>query len=154
VFWDNFNIHPETEYNARRDCLRGLLSEKSISQHDIKYIEHGYFGQDEFLSIVETTTHERCFICYLARFRSAVTYAKAGEFDYFSTTLLYSKYQKHEMIKQICEDLSHEYGVSFFYQDWRIYWQDGVTMSKEHNLYRQKYCGCIHSKSEVKYGKV
>ena len=73
---------------------------------------------------------------------------KAAEegYDAFSTTLLVSPYQGHEMIIEICETLAAQYGIQFYYEDWRPGFRKGQAMAKEYGLYRQKYCGCIKSK--------
>jgi predicted adenine nucleotide alpha hydrolase (AANH) superfamily ATPase len=74
--------------------------------------------------------------------------AKNLAFDGFTTTLLYSKHQKHEWIRSIGESLAKEYGVSFLYQDFRAGWSEGARVSKETGIYRQSYCGCIYSEKE------
>ena len=74
--------------------------------------------------------------------------AKRGKFDYFSTTLLYSKFQNHAMIKSIGESVGQSAGIPFLYEDFRRGWKEGIKKSKDLELYRQKYCGCIYSEKE------
>lgn len=62
--------------------------------------------------------------------------------------MLYSKFQKHELIKEIGESLAKEYGVKFYYNDFREYWKEGIKISKEKEMYRQQYCGCIYSERD------
>jgi hypothetical protein len=73
------------------------------------------------------------------------------KYDGFTTTLLYSKYQKHDLIREIGENLSRELRIIFYYQDFRVGWPEGVRISKELGLYRQPYCGCIYSEKERFY---
>lgn len=40
-------------------------------------------------------------------------------------------------------------GISFLYRDFRPYWYDGINLSKELGLYRQKWCGCLLSRKEA-----
>ena len=68
--------------------------------------------------------------------------------DAFSTTLLYSRYQNHDLICSQSERLAEKYGVPFYYQDFRKGWQEGIDRSIEMGLYRQPYCGCIYSEQE------
>ncbi|MDD5244263.1 MAG: epoxyqueuosine reductase QueH, partial [Syntrophorhabdaceae bacterium] len=68
-----------------------------------------------------------------------------------TTTLLYSKYQRHDDIKTIGEELSNTYGIPFLYRDFRKGWKEGVEESKRINMYRQQYCGCIFSEKD-RYG--
>jgi len=68
--------------------------------------------------------------------------------DAFTSTLLYSRYQNHAALKSLGERLAKEYGVSFYYRDFREGWQEGIEISIEMGLYRQPYCGCIYSEEE------
>ncbi len=74
--------------------------------------------------------------------------AKHGKFDAFSSTLLYSKFQRHGLIKRIGESVAREEGVAFYYEDFREGWKEGFELSKQMELYRQQYCGCIYSEEE------
>jgi hypothetical protein len=77
--------------------------------------------------------------------------ARRGKFDGFSTTLLYSKFQKHETIKSIGEAVGRSVGVPFYYRDFRPGWKEGVDESKRLGLHRQQYCGCVYSEKERYY---
>ena len=77
--------------------------------------------------------------------------AMKEKYDGFTTTLLYSKYQKHDLIREIGEDLSKKFGIFFLYQDFRAGWNEGVKISRELGMYRQPYCGCIYSEKERYY---
>jgi len=77
--------------------------------------------------------------------------AKKENFDAFTSTLLYSRYQKHDLIKEIGETLSRQLGIPFYYQDFRSGWNEGIKISRELGMYRQPYCGCIYSEKERFY---
>nr|NJM01334.1 epoxyqueuosine reductase QueH [Desulfobacula sp.] len=79
--------------------------------------------------------------------------AKKGNFEAFSTTLLYSKFQNHDLIRETGEALAAKYGLQFLYHDFREGWNSGIEASKRLNLYRQQYCGCIYSEKERYYKK-
>ena len=142
-FFYNPNIHPYSEYEKRLDTLRGYAAETAL---DV-IISEGY-PIELFFRGVSFREEERCGSCY--RLRLEQTAAAAGErgFDAFSTTLLYSKYQKHDLIREAAEEVSLKTGVLFLYRDFRQGWQQGVDVSREMNMYRQKYCGCIYSERE------
>ena len=91
---------------------------------------------------------DRCGCCYTIRLRATAREAAAKGFDAFSTTLLYSRYQKHDRIKQAAQAASEEFGVPFLYRDLRTGWSEGIRISKRLRLYRQQYCGCIYSEKE------
>ncbi len=73
-------------------------------------------------------------------------------YDSFSTTLLVSPYQNHEVLKEIGEQLGEKYGIDFVYRDFRIGFREGQARARELGLYMQKYCGCIFSE-EDRYSK-
>jgi len=96
---------------------------------------------------------ERCRDCF--RLRLSRTAQAAGEngCDAFTTTLLISPYQKHELLKQVGEEVGREHGVHFYYEDLRPGFRESHRVSRELNLYHQKYCGCVYSEWE-RFGKV
>ena len=82
------------------------------------------------------------------RLREVVAKAKEMRADAFTTTLLYSRYQNHELIRLKAEELAEKHNIPFIYYDFRAGWQHGIDKSKEMGLYRQSYCGCIYSEQE------
>jgi predicted adenine nucleotide alpha hydrolase (AANH) superfamily ATPase len=78
-------------------------------------------------------------------------YAKNNGYKGFSTTLLVSIYQNHQLIIDIAESVADKYGIEFFYHDFREGYRIGQNKAKEYGLYRQKYCGCINSYNSSKY---
>ena len=96
---------------------------------------------------------QRCRICYHDRLDAAARIAKKGRFDYFSTTLLYSKFQNHDQIRTIAEAVAKSVGIPFYYRDFRDGWKRGIEVSKSLGLYRQNYCGCIYSEKDRYLGK-
>ena len=82
------------------------------------------------------------------RIAKTVTFAKNHGFEYFTSSLLYSRYQNHHEIKRQCEDLSKGFGVQFVYYDFREGWRAGIESAISQGLYRQAYCGCIYSEQE------
>ena len=141
VYWYNPNIHPYTEYRARRDCLKEYT--KSINVNAI--FEEDY-GLREFTKNVINDLDGRCKnYCYRIRLEKTVQYAKENGYDTFTTTLLVSPYQNHEGIKEIGEELANKYGLKFLYRDFRPGFRQGQAKARELGLYMQKYCGCIFS---------
>jgi predicted adenine nucleotide alpha hydrolase (AANH) superfamily ATPase len=87
----------------------------------------------------------------MQRLKAAALVAKKGKFEGFTTTLLYSKFQNHELIRQTGEALAKNYGLKFFYHDFREGWKFGIEESKRLKMYRQQYCGCIYSEKDRYY---
>ena len=145
-FFYRHNIHPYTECVRRQETL-----EAYAERIDLKVIYQEGYDLEEFIRNVDFREAERCNYCYHDRLRSTALIAKRGKFDCFSSTLLYSKFQKHEMIKSMGEAIGRSLGVTFFYEDFRTGWKEGIKTSKDLEMYRQPYCGCIYSEKERYY---
>jgi len=149
LFWYNPNIHPYSEYKARRDCLK-----EYANQQEVELILEDAYGLDEFCKNVAGCLTTRCEdYCYPLRFRKAFEYAKANGYDTITTTLLYSIYQKHDKIAEIMQKMAKEYGVAFLYRDFREGWREGQDEARAAGLYMQKYCGCVYSEEESGLGR-
>jgi predicted adenine nucleotide alpha hydrolase (AANH) superfamily ATPase len=142
-FFYNHNIHPYQEYVRRRDAVVQMSEQESLP-----LIMHDDYDLEGFLAHVAAHPEERCSYCYASRLRATARTAAEEGFDAFTASLLYSRYQKHDEIRKLGEDIGNEFGVAFFYQDFRIGWQEGIKLSKDTGLYRQQYCGCIYSEKE------
>lgn len=148
VYWYNPNIHPYTEYVARRDCLKQYT--ESIN---IKAIFEEDYGLKKFCKNVISDLDNRCTnYCYRVRLEQTAKYAIENGYDTISTTLLVSPYQKHDEIKKIGEEIAKKYNITFLYIDFRIGFREGQAKARELGLYMQKYCGCIFSE-EDRYNK-
>ncbi len=142
-FFYRHNIHPYTECLKREETLKTF---SEIEKFQVIWQE-GY-EPEEFIRNVVFREADRCAYCYHDRLKSTALLAKRGKFDCFTSTLLYSKFQKHDMIREIGESLAKSAGIPFYYHDFREGWKQGIAESKELNLYRQQYCGCIYSEKE------
>lgn len=147
AFWYNPNIHPWKEYEARRDCL--LTYAPTIGM-EVRVRED--YGVREFTAQVAGDVEHRCAYCYTHRLEGAARYAAEHGFGAFTTTLLASVYQRHELIAQAAEDMAARYGVRFLYRDFRPNFRAGNQRARELGFYMQKYCGCIYSE-EDRYAK-
>lgn len=87
----------------------------------------------------------RCLFCWRMRLRKTAELARDLGYEAFSSSLLYSRYQNHEVIRELGDSIASEVGIGFVYADFRPYWQEGIRISKEWGIYRQQYCGCIYS---------
>ena len=144
VYWYNPNIHPYIEYKTRRDTLKEYT--KSIQVQ--AFFEEEY-GLDEFCKNVVNNLKKRCEeYCYIKRLERTAKFAKENGYDAFSTTLLISPYQRHEVIREISEKIAKKYNIEFLYRDFREGFKEGQAKARELGLYMQKYCGCIFSEEE------
>lgn len=168
-FYYNPNIHPFSEYKKREQGVKDLAAnlDLDVIYSDV-YDSEKYFepllgvktvsGKREAPVTSESENDDcsdnfvsddvRCNHCYNLRLKATAEKAKELGYDYFTAALLYSKYQKHDLIVEIAESVSKETGVKFLYKDFRTYWGRGIKHSKKMGLYRQQYCGCVFSLKE------
>jgi len=142
-FFYNPNIHPVTEFYKRLESVS-----KFNDKNGIKSIIDEHYGLAEFTRNVVYREDNRCRYCYASRIEKSAQIASKGKFDYFTTSLLYSKFQNHDLIAELCETAAKKYNTRFFYYDFREGWKDGIEKSKEMDMYRQQYCGCIYSEED------
>jgi epoxyqueuosine reductase len=142
-FFYRHNIHPFTECLKREDTLRKYADEQGL-----KMIWQQDYQLESFLRSVAFRESERCQYCYHARLFATAKMAIKGKFDGFSSTLLYSRFQNHTLIREIGQAVAKTTGVTFFYHDFRPGWKQGIAQSKHLGMYRQSYCGCIYSEKD------
>jgi len=142
-YFYNPNIHPFKEFERR---VKALQTVGQTLDFDIIWDPSGY-GLNRWLQGLNGVTGygKRCLICYKMRLEQTAYHATILGIDTISTTLLYSKYQFHEAIKEIGKECAEQYGVKFYYEDFRKGWVEGIKQSKTLDIYRQPYCGCIFS---------
>jgi len=163
VFYYNPNITFQTEYDKRveeQKRLIGAFNEKNKAvNYPIHFVE-GSYEPDRFFAMARGMEDmpeggERCFLCYEMRLREAAEHAKAGQFDYFTTTLSISPMKNAAKLNEIGAKLSKEYDVAYLFSDFKKKngYKRSIDLSKEYDLYRQDYCGCVYSKMEAKKRK-
>ena len=122
-FWYNPNIHPVTEYKARKNTLT-----KYAADIHLRLIVKNEYGLRNFIDHVYPHYESR--------------------YDSFSTTLLISPYQNHELIIKTAQAMAKKYHVTFLYRDFRPYFKEGQEKARAMGLYMQKYCGCVFSEED------
>lgn len=159
LFFYNPNITSEDEYNYRIDEAKRLISEMPLPGK-VDFIA-GRYDISEFFAIAkgfenEPEGSERCFRCYELRLRETAEFAKKNGYDYFTTTLSISPYKNAEKLNSIGEKLSVEFGVKYLFSDFKKKngYKRSIELSAIYNLYRQDYCGCIYSETEMKRRKL
>lgn len=153
VFYFNPNISPKAEFDKRfaeqKRLIEALPAENKIS------LICGDYNYDEFLNIArgyESVPEggERCFRCYRMRLEKTAELAKQKGFDYFCTTLSISPLKNSQKINKIGFDVAEKYGVKWLPSDFkkREGYKRSIELSREYDLYRQNFCGCVFSKSQ------
>ena len=137
------NIHPYTECMKREQTLKEYADKIKL-----KVIYQKGYELEKFIQKLVFRESDRCRICYHERLYAACKVAKKGNFDAFSSTLLYSKFQNHDLIYATGKSIEKKEGIKFLYHDFREGWKHGIKESKRLEMYRQQYCGCIYSEKQ------
>ena len=150
-FWYNPNIHPFTEYRARRNCLREYAA--SIS---LPLAERDDYGLRPFVRAVAEDIDNRCVKCYEMRLFAAAEYAAEHGFEAFTSSLFISPYQKHELMREVADHAADAFHVKFLYRDFRPLFRQGQERARALGFYMQQYCGCVFSEQEryLKPGRI
>ncbi|HEY55584.1 MAG TPA: epoxyqueuosine reductase QueH [Dehalococcoidia bacterium] len=143
AFWYNPNIHPYTEHQQRLKAMQTLALEMGLPL----ITAEGYDIIDYFRQVVGHEA-ERCRHCFKLRLSKTAEAAKEMGFDAFTTTLLISPHQKHDLLQEIGREVGGEKGIDFLYADLRKRYSDSRRLTKPLELHRQQYCGCVYSEWE------
>jgi len=142
----NPNIHPFGEHQRRYDTLLGYAS-----KIDLPLMGEPMYDIVAWLRMVTGREQkgERCRLCVAHRMNHVAKLAADAKFDSFSTSLLVSPWQEHEIIIEEGMKAGKAAGVEFAYRDLRPLYRESIKISRSAGLYRQKYCGCIYSEAEA-----
>ena len=151
VLYYNPNIFPKEEYEFRaREQERFINS--FPAKYPISFMEETY-SPEEFYAIAkglekEPEGGERCTRCYKLRLEHTAKIAKDLNMDYFTTTLSISPLKDAKRLNSIGLELEETYEVSYLVSDFKKKngYKRSVELSKEYEMYRQNFCGCIYSK--------
>ena len=153
VYYYNPNISPKAEFDKRFAEQKRLITSLP-AKHKIKLIE-GDYNYSDFSEIAKGFENvkeggERCFRCYKLRLEKSAHLAKEQGFDYFCTTLSISPLKNSQKINEIGLEVAEKYGVKWLPSDFKKKegYKRSIELSREYNLYRQNFCGCVFSKKE------
>ena len=150
ILYYNPNITDKDEYLKRVEEIKRFISGFK-TKYPIKLIE-GRYDPKEFFEIAKGLEDEpergkRCFKCYKLRLEETAKVASLKKFDYFCTTLTLSPYKNATWLNEIGEELNNNYNSTYLYSDFKKKngYKRSIELSKEFDLYRQDYCGCVYS---------
>lgn len=153
VFYFNPNISLKEEYKYRLNEEKRLISLMNF-KNPVKIVESEYNPKD-FYDAVKGLENEpeggkRCAECFKLRLKASAQKAKELGADYFTTTLTISPLKNADLLNQIGSEYADKYGVKWLYSDFKKKegYKRSIVLSREYDLYRQNYCGCIFSKRQ------
>ena len=152
VFYYNPCITDRDEYEKRKENQIRFIEEYNDERNlKISFTEGRYDSEEYFRRVRglenEPEGGERCTVCFHQRLEEAARYAGEKGFDIFTTTLTVSPHKNYTLIAGIGREYGEKYGVEFLDMDFKkkAGFQRSIELSKEHELYRQNYCGCVYS---------
>lgn len=154
LYFYNPNISISEEYEYRLSEAKRLVSLMNF-KNSVEIIEGEYEPSDFFTAVKGLESQpeggRRCLECFRLRLNSAVKQAKELNADYVTTTLTISPLKNAAALNEIGSQLAEKYGVSWLYSDFKKKegYKRSIALSKEYNLYRQNYCGCIFSRKSA-----
>ncbi|MCL1849413.1 MAG: epoxyqueuosine reductase QueH [Clostridiales bacterium] len=153
-YFDNPNIHPYREYQSRLASYKEMaamhgLPVKLDEEYRLASFMAALRGYED--RVFQAESEERCGMCYQIRMEKTAIACREAGMKLFSTTLLVSPYQRHDLIREIGEAVAQAHGLRFLYRDFRPGFHQGQAEAKAMGLYMQGYCGCIFSEY-ARYG--
>jgi epoxyqueuosine reductase len=143
ALWYNPNIHPYMEHQNRLEAIKTL----AVNMNFNLIVVDGYDFIEYFRRVVGHES-ERCGYCFELRLGKTIEVAKEQGITAFTSTLLISHQQNHEILKETGFKLAQGTGIEFLYADLRKRYSDSRHITKPMELYRQQYCGCVYSEWE------
>ncbi len=142
AFFYNPNIHPWKERQRRLETLITYSDSEGIPLE----IVEAYPLEENIRMLLEA--ENRCYACFEDRLSATAMKTDEMGMSVFSTTLSVSPFQNQEQIRGAGEKAALEVGVEFIYRDFRDLYKDSVRISRENDMYRQPYCGCVFSERD------
>ncbi|MFI3177048.1 MAG: epoxyqueuosine reductase QueH [Eubacteriales bacterium] len=155
IYFYNPNITDSEEYEKRLMEQREFIATLNGLQettYPITILEATYKVEDfyEVAKGLESSPEggERCEACFRLRLEQCARVTKEYGYDYYTTTLTISPMKNSPMLNDIGQEMGRKHGVEFLPSDFKKKngYGQSVALSKEYDLYRQSYCGCIYSK--------
>ena len=151
ICYFNPNITEEREYRYRYSELQRYVRERNMTEAE--FIEVDY-TPDDFFTLVKGREEDReggarCSLCFDQRLTYTAEKCREYGCDYFATTLTISPLKNAEIINTVGLEVAQKTGETYLCTDFKKKngYKRSIELSKEYNLYRQNYCGCIFSRA-------
>lgn len=147
IYFYNPNIHPDREYEIRKN-----ENIRFAEKHNIEFIDADY-DRDNWFERVRGLENEpergiRCTVCFDMRFERTALYAHEHGFDTISSSLGISRWKDMDQINGCGVRAAARYPDLIY---WTYNWRKGggsarmLEISKREHFYQQEYCGCVYS---------
>ncbi|HGJ5881790.1 epoxyqueuosine reductase QueH [Arsenophonus sp.] len=147
IFFYNPNIHPQREYEIRKNENIRFAEQHNVPFVDADYDSDNWFARAKGME-QEPERGIRCTMCFDMRFERTALYAAEHDFSIISSSLGISRWKNMQQINDCGKRAASHYdGLIYWDYNWRK--QGGsarmVEISKREQFYQQEYCGCIYS---------
>jgi predicted adenine nucleotide alpha hydrolase (AANH) superfamily ATPase len=147
IFFYNPNIHPQHEYELRKN-----ENIRFAEQCGIPFVDADY-DRDNWFERAKGMEHEpergiRCTMCFDMRFERTALYAHEHGFPVITSSLGISRWKNMQQINACGVRAAARYPDLSY---WEYNWRKGggsarmIEISKRENFYQQEYCGCVYS---------
>ena len=147
ICWTNPNIQPAAEHDLRLDTLRAWAA--GVAHVDVVVAGDDRDAWERACASFGFDRERRCRACYALRLAEACKMACDLGFSHISTTLAVSPYQLFDTCREVLERLAASHGLTMVWRDYRSWYPQATTRSRELGMYRQNYCGCRFSAAEA-----
>ena len=147
IYYYNPNIYPKEEYQKRLANAQKIANSLNINLIEGNY-STGIWHEKAKGFESEPEGGKRCAICYSMRLENSALFAKHHGFDLIATTLTISPHKDSKLINKIGKLMAAKHSIDFLEKDFKKDngFRKSIELSKQHDLYRQKYCGCEFSR--------
>lgn len=147
VFFYNPNIHPQAEYELRKQENIRFCEARGVPFVDADYDMDNWFERVRGLEDAPERG-ERCTVCFDMRFERTALYAHEHNYTLISSTLGISRWKDMAQINRSGERAAARWEhLTYWTFNWRK--QGGsqrmIELAKQENFYQQEYCGCVYS---------
>lgn len=144
AYWYNPNIFPKAEHDKRRAEFIKLCQIYGI---EYLYDPSDYEAENkkwlEYVAGMENEPEggKRCQQCFEFRLRKAILAANGEK---VATTLTVSRHKDSRLIEEVEKLIGKD---NFIFIDYKNFDAEkkALEITRDHGIYRQKYCGCIFS---------
>jgi len=147
IVYANPNIHPAEEYARRLSTLREYAENIGAEVIELPYEPQVWADR---VGVHAHDAAARCRACYALRLGLTAAWAADNGCDAIATTLTVSPYQDAEAIAQEGERAADRHGVEYLARDFRDRYPQATRRSRELDMYRQNYCGCVYSEEDAR----
>jgi predicted adenine nucleotide alpha hydrolase (AANH) superfamily ATPase len=146
LFFYNPNIYPKEEYLKRKNEVIRIANFYNINFIDTDYTPLDYEKATKGLGLCPERGY-RCEACFSLRLMKTALYARDYNFDYFTSTLGFSRWKDLSQVDRVGRNVEHITNVDYLDINWRKCGIQERTheIINEQKIYEQNYCGCIYS---------